>query len=187
MLKGLMQDVPLLVSSLIEHAASCHPQVEVVSRAAEGGIHRCTYGDVGRRSKRLAQALMALGVKPGDRIGTLAWNGYRHLETYFGVSGIGAVLHTIHPRQPAEQLEYVINHAEDRYLFFDVTFAPLIVAPVMSTVAVKPAASTGEMPPMIDAPSDFELSAVTVMSPALKPPPAGALASSRPPLLTVIF
>lgn len=136
MLKGLMQDVPLLISSLIEHAASCHPQVEVVSRAAEGGIHRCTYGDIGRRSKRLAQALMALGVKPGDRIGTLAWNGYRHFEMYFGVSGIGAVLHTIHPRQPPEQLEYVINHAEDRCLFFDVTFAPLIerLAPSLETV-----------------------------------------------------
>jgi 3-(methylthio)propionyl---CoA ligase len=136
MLKGLMQDVPLLVSSLIEHAARCHPQVEIVSRAAEGGIHRCTYADVGRRSKRLAQALIALGVRPGDRIGTLAWNGYRHLEMYFGVSGIGAVLHTIHPRQYPEQLEYVINHAEDQYLFFDITFAPLIerLAPSLQTV-----------------------------------------------------
>jgi len=136
MLKGLMQDVPLLVSSLIEHAASCHPQVEIVSRTAEGGIHRCTYGDVGRRSKELAQALIALGVRPGDRIGTLAWNGYRHLEMYFGVSGIGAVLHTIHPRQYPEQIEYVANHAEDQYLFFDVTFAPLIerLAPSLGTV-----------------------------------------------------
>jgi 3-(methylthio)propionyl---CoA ligase len=136
MLKGLMQDVPLLVSSLIQHAARCHPEAEIVSRTAEGTIARCTYRDVGRRSKALAQALLALGVKPGKRVGTLAWNGYRHLEMYYGVSGIGAVLHTIHPRQFPEQLEYVINHAEDRHLFFDVTFAPLIerLAPILKTV-----------------------------------------------------
>lgn len=136
MLKGLMQDVPLLISSLIEHAARCHAEVEIVSRTAEGGINRCTYADVALRSKRLAKALIALGVKPGDRIGTLAWNGYRHLEMYFGVSGIGAVLHTIHPRQHPELLEYVIKHAEDRHLFFDVTFAPLVerLAPMLTTV-----------------------------------------------------
>lgn len=136
MLKGLMQDVPLLVSSLIEHAASCHPEAEVVSRTAEGTIDRSTYRDIARRSKGVAKALLALGVKPGERIGTLAWNGYRHMEMYYGVSGIGAVLHTIHPRQFPEQLEYVINHAEDQHLFFDVTFAPLVerLAPMLRTV-----------------------------------------------------
>lgn len=136
MLKGLMQDVPLLVSSLIEHAARCHPEAEIVSRTAEGTINRSTYRDIARRSKGVARALLALGVKPGERIGTLAWNGYRHMEMYYGVSGIGAVLHTIHPRQFPEQLEYVINHAEDQHLFFDITFAPLVerLAPMLRTV-----------------------------------------------------
>ncbi|MCC4118666.1 AMP-binding protein [Aromatoleum toluclasticum] len=136
MLKGLMQDVPLLVSSLIEHAARCHPDAEIVSRTAEGTIDRSTYRDIARRAQGVARALLALGVKPGERIGTLAWNGYRHLEMYYGVPGIGAVLHTIHPRQFPEQLEYVINHAEDQHLFFDVTFAPLVerLAPMLRTV-----------------------------------------------------
>ena len=99
---------------------------EIVSRTVEGPIHRCTYGDIHRRSKQVANALTALGVKPGDRIATLAWNGYRHLELYYGVSGMGAVLHTINPRLFPEQIAYIVNHAEDQYLFFDLTFAPLI-------------------------------------------------------------
>lgn len=136
MLEGLMQDCPLLVSSLIEHAARCHPGTEIVSRTAEGTIHRCTYRDLARRSRRLAAALVASGVRPGDRIATLAWNGYRHLELYYAVSGIGAVLHTVPPRQFPEQIEYVINHAEDQCLFFDITFAPLIerLAPALTRV-----------------------------------------------------
>lgn len=136
MLKGLMQETPLLVSSLIEHAARCHPHTEIVSRTAEGTISRHTYLDIQRRSKCLAKALLALGVGPGERVATLAWNGYRHMEMYFGVSGIGAILHTVHPRQYPEQLEYVINHAEDQHLFFDVTFAPLVerLAPMLKTV-----------------------------------------------------
>ncbi len=123
---GLMQSRPLLISSLIEHANRCHPGAEIVSRTVEGPIHRCTYGDIHRRSKQAANALSALGVREGDRIATLAWNGYRHLELYFGVSGMGAVLHTINPRLFPEQIEYVVNHAEDTYLFFDLTFAPLV-------------------------------------------------------------
>lgn len=136
MLNGLMQDSPLLVSTLIEHSARCHADAEIVSRTAEGTLHRCTYRDIARRARQLAAALVASGVKPGDRIGTLAWNGYRHLELYFAVSGIGAVLHTTHPRQFPEQIEYVINHAGDQYLFFDVTFAPLIerLAPALKSV-----------------------------------------------------
>ena len=98
MLEGLMQDRPLLISSLIEHANTFHPRAEIVSRTVEGPIHRCTYGDIHRRSKQAAKALVALGVEPGDRIATLAWNSYRHMELYFGVSGMGAVLHTINPR-----------------------------------------------------------------------------------------
>ena len=133
---GIMQDRPLLISSLIEHANHCHPHAEIVSRTIEGPIHRCTYADITRRAKQVANALLALGVKPGERIGTLAWNGYRHMELYFGVSGMGAVLHTINPRLFPEQIEYIANHAEDQYLFFDLTFAPLIekLAPAMKTV-----------------------------------------------------
>jgi len=135
-MQALMQDRPLLISSLIEHANTFHPTVEIVSRTIEGPIHRCTYRDIRRRSKHLAKALAALGVKPGDRVATLAWNGYRHMELYFGVSGMGAILHTINPRLFPEQLEYIANHAEDQYLFFDLTFAPLIekLAPLMKTV-----------------------------------------------------
>ena len=133
---GLMQDRPLLISSLIEHANHGHPGAEIVSRTIEGPIHRCTYGDIHRRSKQVAKALQALGVKPGDRIATLAWNGYRHMELYFGVSGMGAVLHTINPRLFPEQIEYIANHAEDTYLFFDLTFVPIIekLGPLMKTV-----------------------------------------------------
>uniref|UniRef100_UPI00261DB63D AMP-binding protein n=1 Tax=Accumulibacter sp. TaxID=2053492 RepID=UPI00261DB63D len=126
MLKGLMQDRPLLISSLIEHAESCHPQAAIVSRTSEGPIHRCTYADIGRRARQVAKALGALGVTAGERVATLAWNGYRHLELYFGVSGMGAVLHTINPRLFPEQIEYIVDHAEDRLLFFDLGFAPLV-------------------------------------------------------------
>ena len=136
MLEGLMQDRPLLISSLIEHANAFHPNAEIVSRTVEGPIHRCTYRDIHRRSKQVAKALRALGVVPGDRIATLAWNSYRHMELYFGVSGMGAVLHTINPRLFPEQIEYIANHAEDKYLFFDLTFVPLLekIAPSLKSV-----------------------------------------------------
>src|SRR5574340_936458 len=155
MLKGLMQETPLLVSSLLEHAASCHPNTEIVSRTAEGTISRCTYLDIHRRSKCLARALLALGISPGERVATLAWNGYRHIEMYFGVSGIGAVLHTVHPRQFPEQLEYVINHAEDRHLFFDITFAPLVerLAPMLKTVRHFVAMTDRKNLPLSDIPN----------------------------------
>ncbi len=125
---GLMQDHPLLISSLIDYAETYHGEVEVVSRTVEGPIHRYTYRDVQRRAKQLASALAALDVEPGDRIATLAWNGYRHLEAYFAVSGLGAVLHTINPRLFPEQIVYIANHAEDDYVFVDLTFVPLLEA-----------------------------------------------------------
>ena len=133
---GLMQHHPLLVSSLIEHAIRSHPDTEIVSRTVEGAIHRTSYGQIGRRAKQVANFLRERGVGPGARIGTLAWNGYRHMELYFGVSGTGAVLHTINPRLFPEQIEYIVNHAEDEYLFFDVTFAPLVekLAPALQGV-----------------------------------------------------
>ncbi len=134
---GLMQNRPLLISSVIEHANTNHPHGEIVSRTIEGPIHRCTYSDIDRRSKQLAKALVALKVKPGDRVATLAWNGYRHMELYFGVSGVGAIMHTINPRLAADQMAYVLNHAEDKYLFFDLTFAPLIEKIASSLKTVK--------------------------------------------------
>ncbi len=123
---GLMQDRPLLISSLIDFAAQYHGDVDIVSRTIEGPIHRHSYADANTRSKQLAQALVGLGITLGDRVATLAWNGYRHLECYYGVSGIGAVLHTINPRLFPEQIVYIANHAEDRVLFTELTFVPLL-------------------------------------------------------------
>ena len=135
-MRGLMQNHQLLISSLIEHVANAHPNTEIVSRTVEGSIHRCTYADIERRSKQVARALSAMGVTQGERICTLAWNGFRHLELYFGVSGFGAVLHTANPRLFPEQLEYIVNHAEDKYLFFDSCFLPLVekLAPKLQSV-----------------------------------------------------
>jgi acyl-CoA synthetase (AMP-forming)/AMP-acid ligase II/predicted alpha/beta hydrolase family esterase len=123
---GLMQHQALLVSSLIEHACHSHPDREIISRTSEGPLQRSTYGSVARRARQLANALVRLGVQPGDRVATLAWNGYRHMELYYAVAGIGAVLHTINPRLFPEQIEYIVNHADDQYLFFDIGFAGLV-------------------------------------------------------------
>ena len=125
---GSMMETPLLVSSIIEHASRFHGDVEVVSRSVEGPVHRTTYRAVGERAAQLAHALRALGAEPGERIGTLAWNTYRHLEIYYGVSGIGAVCHTINPRLHAEQIAYIVNHADDRWIFTDLTFVPQLEA-----------------------------------------------------------
>ncbi len=123
---GLMQNQPLLVSTIIEHAARHHCDTEIVSRTVEGGIHRYTYGEAGVRARRAANALKTLQIQAGDRVGTLAWNGYRHFELYYGISGMGAVMHTVNPRLFPEQIAWIINHAEDRALFFDLTFLPLV-------------------------------------------------------------
>ncbi len=123
---GLMMDSPLSTSSLIVYAARQHGDTEIVSRSVEGPIHRTTYAEAEGRARRLAKALLDLGVGGGDRIATLAWNGHRHLELYFGVAGLGAVCHTINPRLFADQLVYIVNHAEDRYVFLDPTFVGLL-------------------------------------------------------------
>ncbi|RJQ77948.1 MAG: long-chain-fatty-acid--CoA ligase [Desulfobacteraceae bacterium] len=123
---GLMQDRPLLISDLIEFAALHHGGEEIVSRTIEGPIHRYTYRQCAARARRLAKALLGLGVEKGDRIATLAWNGYRHVEIYYGISGMGAVCHTINPRLFPEQIGYIVNHAEDKYIFTDLTFVPLL-------------------------------------------------------------
>ena len=123
---GQMMDIPLLISSLIMHADRHHGDTEIVTRTVEGPIHRYTYRDAHLRSRQLAGALEKLGVKQGDRIGTLAWNTHRHFEIYYAVSGMGAVCHTINPRLFPEQITYIANHAEDTYLFIDLTFVPLV-------------------------------------------------------------
>ena len=133
---GLMQDRPLLISSLIEHAAAYHADTEIVSRLPEGSMRRTTWSQIRDQSKQVANALAQLGIEPADRVATLAWNSDRHLALYYGVSGSGAVMHTVNPRLFAEQIVYIINHAEDRVLFFDVTFAALVAAlvPELETV-----------------------------------------------------
>jgi fatty-acyl-CoA synthase len=123
---GQMMTLPLTIPSILEFAARYHGDTEIVSRTVEGPIHRYGYADAARRARRLAGALCRLGIGTGDIVGTLAWNGFRHVEIYYGVSGIGAVCHTINPRLFPEQIAYIINHAEDRYLFVDLTFVPLL-------------------------------------------------------------
>ncbi|MGC1173072.1 3-(methylthio)propionyl-CoA ligase [Polaromonas sp.] len=125
---GLMQNQPLLISSLIDFAERHHGDAEIVSRRVEGDIHRYTYRDVARRSRQVARALDALKLQFSDRIATLAWNGYRHLELYFGVSGSGRVLHTLNPRLHPDLVSWIANHAEDQVLFFDMSFLPLVQA-----------------------------------------------------------
>jgi len=133
---GLMMNMPLTISSLIRHADRYHGDTEIVSRLVEGGVHRYTYHDAHRRSRQLANALRALGVEATDRIGTLAWNGFRHFEIYYASSGSGAVCHTINPRLFPEQIVYIVNHAQDQYLFFDLTFLKLVeaIAPLCKDV-----------------------------------------------------
>lgn len=123
---GAMSERPLLISAILTHSATYHGDTEIVSRTVEGAVHRYTYAEAERRSKRLARALLGLGIEPGDRVGTLAWNTFRHFELYYGTSGIGAVCHTINPRLFDDQILYIINHAADRLLFLDTTFVPLV-------------------------------------------------------------
>src|SRR5512139_3076393 len=123
---GLMQDQPLLISSLIEFAARHHHDGEIVSRRVEGDLHRYTYREAAARSRKVANALDRLGLGFSDRVATLAWNGYRHFELYFGVAGSGRVVHTINPRLAPEQVVWIANHAEDKVLCFDMTFLPIV-------------------------------------------------------------
>jgi fatty-acyl-CoA synthase len=123
---GRMQDWPLTVDRILDHAKAWHGDREIVSRSVEGPIVRTTYAEVHARAKRCSNALKALGIQPGDRVATLAWNTARHLEAWYGIMGIGAVCHTLNPRLFSEQLVYIINHAEDRVIFTDLTFLPIL-------------------------------------------------------------
>ena len=123
---GQMQDQPLLISSLIDFAGRHHHEAEIVSRRVEGDLHRYTYADAAKRSRRVANALDRLGLGFGDRVATLAWNGYRHLELYFGVTGSGRVVHTVNPRLLPDQIAWIANHAEDQVMCFDMSFLPIV-------------------------------------------------------------
>jgi fatty-acyl-CoA synthase len=136
-LMGQMMNQPLLISSIIEFAARHYGNNEIVSRRIEGDMHRYTWRECEQRARRMAKVLEGLGVRMGDRVATLAWNGYRHLELYYAVSGSGAVMHTVNPRLHPEQIAYIVNHAEDQYLFFDLTFLPLVEAVAAQCKTVK--------------------------------------------------
>jgi fatty-acyl-CoA synthase len=127
-MQGLMMDMPLLISSILQHAARHHGDTEIVSRRVEGDIHRYTYAQCEQRARRMASALTHLGAQPGERVATLAWNGYRHVEIYYAAGGMGSVVHTINPRLHPEQLAWIVNHAGDRFFAFDITFLPIIEA-----------------------------------------------------------
>jgi acyl-CoA synthetase (AMP-forming)/AMP-acid ligase II len=123
---GLMQDWPLLIHRILDHAEAQHPNRAVMSRSVEGPMHHTTYAQIHARARRLAKRLDRDGIRVGDRVATLAWNTWRHLEAWYGITGLGAVYHTVNPRLSEQQITYIINHAEDRILLLDLTFLPLV-------------------------------------------------------------
>lgn len=127
MIHGEMQNPQFNLISVLQHAARWHGKQEIVTNSVEGGIHRTNYATLYQRTKRLANALVGLGVKSGDRIGTMAWNTWRHLECWYGISGMGAICHTLNPRLFPNQVEFIVNHADDQYIFIDTTFVKVIV------------------------------------------------------------
>lgn len=136
-MRGMMMEKAMLISGVVEYAAKYHGTTEIVSRAEEGHIHRYTYADMAGRSRKLANALNKLGLRPGDRIGTLAWNGYRHLELYYGVSGSGLVCHTVNPRLFPDQIRFIIDDAKDQFVFLDLSFVKLVEGVAATLPAVK--------------------------------------------------
>jgi acyl-CoA synthetase (AMP-forming)/AMP-acid ligase II len=149
---GLMQERPLLVASIIQHAARHHGQTEIVSRLPDGATHRTTYAALERRARRLARVLQRLGIRPHDRVATLAWNSFRHMELYYGISGMGAVCHTVNPRLSPDDVAYILNHAADSLLFADTSFTALIEAAAPRLAghlrAVVLLTTPEQMPPM---------------------------------------
>ena len=152
---GLMQDWPLTVDKILDHAKTWHGDQEVVSRSAEGPIVRTTYAEVHARAKKVSNALKALGIQPGDRVATLAWNTARHIETWYGIMGIGAVCHTLNPRLFPEQLCYIINHAQDRIILTDVTFLPILLANREKMTSVEHIIVMTDESHMADAPAGW--------------------------------
>ena len=156
---GNMMQMPLLISALLRHADAYHGDTEIVSRMAPGEIHRYTYRDAHRRVRQLANALTSLGIAPSSRVGTLAWNTHRHFELYFAVSGMGAIINTVNPRLFPEQVEYIINHAEDEIMCFDLAFLPLVEKIAARCPGVKTwvaLTSAGQMPDIALKPLCFE-------------------------------
>ena len=148
-MQALMMNAPLTVTSILRHAANYHGETEVVSRSVEGPMHRTNYAKVWQRSQKLANALKRLGMKKGDRVATLAWNTWRHVELYYGISGSGLVCHTINPRLFKEQIAFIIKHAGDKVLFADLTFLPILegLAPQLNKLkAVVMMTDAGHMP-----------------------------------------
>src|ERR1700730_7714739 len=123
---GLMQDWPLLCNRILDHAATYHAERQVISRSIEGPFHTTNYADLRKRALRVSQRLDRDGIKLGDRVATLAWNTWRHLESWYGIVGIGAIYHTVNPRLFPEQIVWIVNHAEDRVMMTDLTFLPLL-------------------------------------------------------------
>jgi acyl-CoA synthetase (AMP-forming)/AMP-acid ligase II len=157
---GLMQQRPLLISSLLAHAARHHADAEVVSATGDGGTHHATWGATEHRARRLVRALQGLGVKPQDRVGTLAWNEHRHLEIYYATSGMEAICHTINPRLSADDIAYIINHAGDRVLCVDPGFAALIggiAARIKETVGAVVVMTDPAGMPALDLPTPMRL------------------------------
>jgi fatty-acyl-CoA synthase len=150
-----MQDWPLLVHKIIDHAAQYHSEREIVSRSVEGPIHRTTYREIAVRARKVAEALDRLGIKEGDRVATLAWNTWRHIETWYGIAGVGAVYHTLNPRLFPDQIVYIANHAEDKVIFFDITFADLVaqIAPKLPSVELYVAMTDAAHLPKADIPN----------------------------------
>ena len=151
---GLMQTRPLMISSIIKHAARNHSTAEIVSKTVEGAIHRSTYAETEQRMRRLVRALQRLGIKDGDRVGTLAWNGFRHLEAYYAAPGMGAMYHTINPRLGVEDIAYIIEDADDAVLFADTSFVALIeaLAPRISVRHIVMMTDAATMPEVTLAP-----------------------------------
>lgn len=150
--RGLMMEQPLLISSIIEHAAAQNGETEIVSRETHGPVFRYTVADCAARAKKLANALADFGLEAGSVAGTLAWNNHRHVEIYYAVSGSGLIVHTCNPRLHLEQLVYILNHAEDRIFFFDTSFAPLIagIAGLCPNIRAWICMSDGETMPALD-------------------------------------
>ncbi len=134
---GLMQDWPLLCHRVIDHAATYHGERPVISSSVEGAVHVTNYAAIRARALRVAQRLDRDGIRLGDRVATLAWNTWRHLEAWYGILGIGAVYHTVNPRLFPEQIAWIVNHAEDRLVFADLTFVPLLESLAAKFAAVE--------------------------------------------------